>query len=112
MFPPTARRAAPWLLGLLAVLGSMALLAIMTQATPEPVLTITNRSTVPMVVAVDGERVRIIRGGVSEPLELPVAIWAQPRRIDVFAFPEGPTLLTWHADLNDLADNLWQLFIP
>ena len=104
-----ARRGARWLLGLLAI---ALLLALLASPAREPQLEITNQSVVPMVLAVDGERVRILRGGTTEFLELPVAVWASPRQIEVYAYPDGPRLLTMWADLNDLADQRWRLRIP
>lgn len=111
MVSPQDHRAA-WLLGAGGVALFLGLLWLMMGPYPEPVLAITNTSDVPMIVAVDGERVRIIRGGATEGLELPVAIWAGPRQIAVSPYPVGPALFTWEADLNDLADLHWQLSIP
>ena len=113
--PPTGRPRrpiGPWLLGGLGLVAGVALFVVMAQVPAEPVLTIINQSTQPMAVSVDGERVRVLRGGTEESLELPVAIWAQPRTIEVHPYPDGPRLVTWRADLTDLADQRWRLIIP
>ena len=74
-----ARSRAVWLLGASGLASFLGLVWLMAQPYPDPVLAITNTSDTPLIVAVDGDRVRIIRGVVTEYLELPVASWALPR---------------------------------
>jgi hypothetical protein len=105
------RRRSPWLgsLALLLIAGGFVVLA---QTPTDPVLTIANHHLQAVTVAVDGERVRIVRPGTEETLELPIALWAQPRTIAVTTYPSGAVLFTWRADLTDLADQHWRLIIP
>ena len=101
-----------WLLGGGSLVAVGLLLVALAQAPAGPALTLVNQSPHAMVVSVDGERVRTLRGGTEETLDLPIAIWQQPRTIEVFAHPDGPVLLRWRADLNDLADQRWRLVLP
>ncbi len=71
-----------WLVLLLAFTG-LALVVWPWGAYQEPVLTLTNVSTEPVAVHVGGDRVRIVRPQDTEYLELPVAAWAWPRRIEL-----------------------------
>ena len=114
--PTPAPRAArpPWPTLLLsgALVVVLGYLLYQTQQPGDLMLRITNVSHEPLEVRIGGDRVRIIRPHDTEYLDLPVAAWAWPRRIEVHRYSDGERLLYWRADLSDLVDNHLRLTIP
>jgi hypothetical protein len=63
-----------------------------------------------VTVSIDGDRLLILRPGVTEALPYATAAWAWPRRIDVAVFA-GPPLWSVSMDADELARNKWLIVI-
>ncbi len=109
---PAARLQWPTLLLSAALVMLLGYALYQAQQPGDLYLSITNVSHESMEVRIGGDRVRIIRPHDTEYLDLPVAVWAWPRRIEVLRYSDGERLLYWRADLNDLVDNHLRLTIP
>lgn len=107
--PSVIRRWAPPI-GVAASLVVALLLAV--QGRTEHWVTFHNVSNEPVEVLVGGDRVLIIKPHASEALPVSPRGWSWPRRIEVRRYPRGERLLTWRADLNDLAQQHWQVRVP
>lgn len=109
----STRRITVWLAAILLAVGACGWgVAHLSPSASEPVLAITNTSNDAMEFYVGGDRVRIIKGHATEYLDLPVATWSWPRRIEVRRWPRGERLLSTRATLDDLARNQWRMRIP
>lgn len=97
----------------LVIIGALlAVLVVVGQAPPTQWMAFTNVSGEPVEVRVGGDRLLIIAPGATQYLPVSPRAWAWPRRIEVRRYPDGTPLLTWRADLNDLAQSHWRVRIP
>jgi hypothetical protein len=76
------------------------------------VVAFTNAGDTPLEVHVGGDRVRIIAPHDTEYLDVKPYVWAWPRRVEVRRYPHGELVVSWRADLTDLAQDHWRIRLP
>jgi hypothetical protein len=97
-------RRRPWLLLLIVLTVAAASCA------DQPRIWFQNERDEPVTVAIDGDRLIILKPRSGEWLPYSTAAWAWPRRIDVATY-DGRLLWTQRMDADDLARALWTVYI-